>query len=334
MNTIKQYNAARTEIESCFKGLPSAPSHLVGLLSTRANPITGIVENVTYRDLAILLTIFSAPGRKNSGIPNKQAIRSFLRTIETQCGEHFKIISDDQSLKIKFLTMPTIYACHFEREELNTPMIIGQYTREILINTDQNASNDDELSIEEYTDLYPPEGEQAINACKHAYAKIKPNFKPNNNKKQIVSELTGEIKNPIPDNFEPSQAMIDNALGLGLSKVSDPSELNKFIIFNKSTGSRWANWDYVYLNWLIRDVEREEAKKTAEQKQPKSAYSRRDSNEHNPRQTPTERVIAAFSEGNHLEFCQNTRRFKRREAPAHNPAPVRYLDCHDLGPIN
>jgi len=64
--------------------------------------------------------------------------------------------------------------------------------------------------------------------------------------------------------------------------VTDSSELNKFIIFNKSLGSIWANWDFVYLNWLIRDEEREKAaKKIVEQKQPNLVHQRRDFNERN-----------------------------------------------------
>ena len=335
----------RVEFESYFKDIPLVPRLLAYALITRANLTAGTVENITYRDLAVLLTVSQASGRKDAGTPQKQTIRSYLRTIETQCGEHFKIISDGQSLKFHFPTLPAIYASHFKREEVYTPLSMGKYTPETLINTDQDASNDDEVGTEEYTeeytDLYTPEGEQALNACEHACAKIKTTKPNNNNSKQILDELPGEIKKPIPDDFKPSQAMIDNAMVLGLPKVTDSSELNKFIIFNKSSGSRWANWDYVFLNWLMRDAEREQAKKASEQKQAnhnpetKQAYSRSIANERlNPRQTATERVIAAISEGSQLEFCQQTRRFNLRGTPAPKPAPVRYLDCHDLGPVN
>ena len=241
---IEQYNKMRVEFESYFKDIPLVPRLLAYALITRANLTAGTVENITYRDLAVLLTVSQASGRKDAGTPQKQTIRSYLRTIETQCGDHFKIISDGQSLKFHFPTLPAIYASHFKCEGVYTPLSMGQYTPQTLINNDQNASNDDEVGTEEYTeeytDLYTPDGEQALNVCEHACAKIKPNKLNNNNSKQILDELPGDIKKPIPDDFNPSQAMIDNALRLGLPKVTDPSELKKFIIFNKSLGSTWA----------------------------------------------------------------------------------------------
>ena len=330
LECVKYNNNARREVEYCFRGLSPAPGYLAILLSTRANPITGTVENITYRELALLLTVDAASGRKDSGVPQKHTIRSYLRTIETQCSEHFKIISDGQSLKIQFLTLPAIYASHFNCEEVYTPVSTNQSTHETLINTGLNASNNTEINTEEYTDLYTPEGAQVINA--HA---IKPNqIKPNNN--NPVSDESADVKKPISGDFYPSQFVIDKALSLGFSRVTDAEELSKFILFNRASGSLWRNYDYVYLMWIEAAAAREQAEKAKEQ-QPKTqpAYSRSDLNDkRNARQTPTERVIAVCSEGSDLEFCQQTRRFTQRGAPEQKPVPVRYMDIHSLGPIN
>ena len=281
---LVQYNAARKAIEACFHGLPHAPAKLVNSLISRANSETGIVENITYSVLASLLTIDAAPGRKDSGTPQKQTIRSYLRTIEAQCGDYFQIISDSQTLKLKFPTLPAIYASHFESMEVYTDQNTVPYIATPLVNTEENTGIAEELNTEEYTepytDEYTPESFDAINVHEHTCAKIKPNFKPNNNNKTLVGELSSGFKTTIADDFRPSQRLVDKALSLGLSKVRDESEINKFILYNQSSGSRWANFDYVYLTWLQRDAEREQAMKALEQQpKPERVHQRSDCNE-------------------------------------------------------
>jgi len=321
-----KYNNARTAIEACFTGLPHAPARLVNLLITKANPETGIVENITYSDLATLLTVDSSPGRKDSGTPQKQTIRSYLRTIESQCGADFKIISDGQMLKIQFPTLSAIYASYFDYTELYTDQNTVSYTVTPLINIDENAIFGAELNTEEYTqpytDEYTAKPVDTFNAC----AKIKPNkIKPNNN---TVSDEFVNFKKPIGDDFFPSQFVFDKALELGLPKVTDVAELNKFILFNKASGSQWNSWDYVYLMWLQRDAERERAAIIKEQQlNNKPVYLGGKGHESSKRQTITQRVISAWSD-EQIEFCQQTRRFKPRAATA--AAPVKYLDFDTL----
>ncbi len=322
---VAKYNDARTAIEACFEGLPHAISRLVNLLITRANPESGIVENITYSDLASTLTVNAAPGRKDSGTPQKQTIRSYLRTIQSQCGDHFKIISDGQALKIQLPTLPAIYASHFESTEVYTDKNKVFYTATTPTKIEGKPIFEDEFNTEEYTEPYTADLVAPINA--HA---IKPNFQPNNNN-SVSEELVG-IKKPISDDFYPSQFAIDKALSLGFSKATDPDELRKFILFNQANGSIWRNYDYVFIMWAQSVLEREKAQKAkAEQPKTKHTYSRSDSNEQ--RQTPSERVIAMFTQGGGLEFNQTSRRFNRRGA-AHQPATVRMLSVDDLGPVN
>ena len=222
----------------------------------------------------------SLRGRKKEDVTG-DTIRNALRSIKKAKPDHFIFSTVNQRIVIEMPFIRELYESIYN--ETPEPAAV--------LSTDLAAAQT-QAPIDDQRDFDPLLSEEldsklaaaSLDAPINAYAKIKPN-KPNNNnnEKQIVGELPGEIKNTIPDNFQPSQAMIDNALRLGLPKVIDPSELNKFIIFNKASGSRWANWDYVYLNWLIRDVEREQ-EKAASKPQPSKqnpVYSRRDINERN-----------------------------------------------------
>lgn len=77
MNYLACYNKARLEIESAFNGLPHVHTTLIKSLITRADPETGIVENLSYREIAEFLAIYHAPGRRGAGIPKKETIRSY-----------------------------------------------------------------------------------------------------------------------------------------------------------------------------------------------------------------------------------------------------------------
>ena len=120
MKTIAQYNQARKEIESRFLGLPHAHISMIGYLINRADPETGIVSDISYRDLASMLSIDPAPGRRGAGTPHKQAIRSYLITIAEQCSKDFKILSQGQRLQVQFLTLPEIYSAHFDQNKVYT----------------------------------------------------------------------------------------------------------------------------------------------------------------------------------------------------------------------
>ena len=268
---VEQYNNARTEIESLFNGLPHAPVRLVNVLLTKASAETGIVENTTYFDLASLLTVDAAPGRKDSGTPQKQTIRSYLRTIENQCGDHFQVISDGQKLKIKFPTLPGIYAAHLKSTEEYTDSTTTSYTSKVLINTDENDVIDEPENIDQYTQPYTEEYTPAINACEHTRLNIK--TLTNKTNKQTSTVIFSETRQPINPNFYPSAETIATALSRGHSTVTDEDQIKNFILFNQSISSRWASFEPLYLRWLECD---NGSKKT--KKQQRSDYNGRSSN--------------------------------------------------------
>lgn len=262
VNTIKQYNNARIEIESRFIGLRHAHTVMIGWLITRANPETGLVENITYADLTALLTVDTASGKKDSDAPQKQTIRSYLRTIEAKCGDDFKIVSDGQNLKITFLSLPEIYASNFESSNSYTDQYTVPYTPTPLINIEEKALFDRSSYTEEYTDSYTPEPVDAINTAAYAGAKIK--IKNITNKQTNTGgESFADLKQPIDRDFYPNPETIELALAKGFVKVTSELEIKRFITYNLACSTRWADFNPIFINWLERDHNRDAEEKIA-----------------------------------------------------------------------
>ena len=238
-------------MEACFEGLPPSPACLANKLITRASPVTGLVDKITYRDLAILLTVDAAPGRKDSGTPQKQTIRSYLRTIETQCGEHFKVISSGQILKIQFTTMPSIYASYFRSQEEYTGNNTVLNVVTPLIDTEESSVSEGKENTDQYTQVYTEEYTPATNAC----VKIKTlTSNKQINKTNTGCESFSGLRQLISQDFYPSQETIALALSRGHLTVTDDEQIKKFILFNQAISSRWASFDPLYLRWLERDT--------------------------------------------------------------------------------
>ncbi|HFD2283861.1 TPA: hypothetical protein ACF2PY_000959 [Legionella pneumophila] len=119
---VELYINARKQIEKKFQLLPYGPRLIIYELLNLANPLTGIVSDISYRDLSKALEIKSAPGRINSGIPSKQTIRNFIKSIEHECGEYFKVITEGQNLKFMFPEAPQIYNQLIRKKEVNTDL--------------------------------------------------------------------------------------------------------------------------------------------------------------------------------------------------------------------
>ena len=267
-----------------------------------------------------------ARGRQPEDITG-DSIRNAFRTIKKFKSDYFQFSTVNQQIVIDMPFLRELYQSIFNEKSEDPAILATDLAAETTLSQYGDPSVFDlKLAADDAAASF----DDAINA--HA---IKPNqLKPNNN--NPVSDESAGIKTPISDDFYPSQFVIDKALSLGFPRVTDVEELGKFIRFNRASGSLWRNYDYVYLMWIEAAAAREQVQKVKEQ-QPKTkhAYARSDLNDkRNSRQTPTERVIAACSEGSNLEFCQQTRRFTQRGASEQKPVPVRYMDIHSLGPIN
>lgn len=326
MEEIKKYNSFRIEAEALFKGLPLSAAYLVNILISRFNPITGIVEKISYRSLATLLCVDAAPGRKNSGIPTKQAVRDFLRTIETQCGDHFQIISEGQSLKIKFPTLPGIFISHFSTPEVPTVGSMVSHTQEPIDNISKTelitGSKNTESRIDFHTESPTLCPIIAINACAN-----KP--KQNNNNNNFS-------KSPISDSFFPTSDTIARALDQGFDRVEDREELQAFIDHNKASGSLWADFNPIYLRWLAQSKHRaEEQRKKLDIKTTHFLGRVNDGTvSKTDKRSVSERVIARHEACRGVVFCEQTRRFGESGGMPEDPQPIQYIDIDSLGAIN
>jgi hypothetical protein len=137
--TIDEYNKAIIKISTLFAGLPYPHALLIRSLITLADPTTGIVSNISYCDLANLLTVTKAPGRKGNGTLTKRIIRNYIQSIEQECGDYFKVITEGQKFQFLFPGLPKIL-----NEALQNCTNLSKLTRKIATNNPQalEARND------------------------------------------------------------------------------------------------------------------------------------------------------------------------------------------------
>jgi hypothetical protein len=247
---INKYNRYLNDIESPFKGLVYGPLLIIKLLITRADPTTGIVYSVSYHELAKLLTITPAPGRKDAGTPTKQTIRNWIKSIERECGDYFKVISEGQKLQFFFPEMPKIFKEVFGTSELNTEQSIDK----TLDGIKEEGDFTDEVNTHFNTELNTPK-----DAVKKLFNNI--NNKTNNN------NLGGAIgiknsKQPISQNFYPSAETISRALASGYHFVTDTEVIQEFIDKNTAWGSEFADYNPVYLSFLSKHTDFQQQRQT------------------------------------------------------------------------
>ncbi len=243
MFEVDKFNTARKQIEKCFNGLPHTCTTLIKSLITSANPLTGEVNNITYNDLAELLKVDNAPGRKNSGTPSKQAIRNCIKSIERACGEYFKVISEGQNLQFLFPEIPKIFNKLFQNTEVNID-VNPENTQE---NTGVNAVSSRGVNTELNTEANTPSSSVKNNNI----------FNITNTNKQTNAAYFEKlsVKKPIDAHFYPNQKTIELAHALGLTKVTDATEIQAFINHNKKQNTQWADFNPVFMTWLEREVQ-------------------------------------------------------------------------------
>lgn len=254
MNYLVCYNKARLEIESAFNGLPHVHTTLIKSLITRADPETGIVENLSYREIAEFLAIYHAPGRRGAGIPKKDTIRSYFRTIAENHPEDFKLVSQGQKFKCQFPKMPATYAHFFAPEKVDTGSSNQGDTGQVQKESDTDAScqgasnpfNTSELP----TEARPEAPVKNINNNK---------ITNNNNYSQYRERLKA-----ISVDFVPSPETIAKAIALGYSDAGNLEDIQAFIRYNQDIGSRFADYNPIYLRWLSRTAIKADFRPTTE----------------------------------------------------------------------
>lgn len=291
MKEIERLNNARKEIEASFTGLPHASSLLIQFLITKADPFTGLVENLTYRDLALLLNVDHAPGRKNAGTPTIESIRSYLRTIAKSCPDDFKVVSEGQKLKCQFIKLPTIYARHFTTGEVSRgDNGVKSSVKKPAI---PESISEADLFLGTYESVELP-----IEPKKETPVKNINILNINNNNNPFPRQL------PIADDFVPNSQTIARALALGYRDAANLNVIQAFIDENRAWGSRFADFNPIYLRWLAK-----EARKTKQPQPGRTPYAS-NHNSHSYKARPRERVKQAHAAD--FAFDETTGRFKAR----------------------
>lgn len=273
---FEPYKKARINIESRFKGLQHAHTTLIKSLITLANPQTGIVTNITYSDLSELLTVNKAPGRTESGIPQKQAIRSYLRSIEKQCPEDFKVISEGQKLQFQFPLLPAIYEKFMGNHEVYTGVNTNQYTATPIENTEENDELTPIENTQEYTEVYTDQY-TPCSAVKKLFINNKTN---NNNNTQGMAIGSKSTAKTISQDFYPTQETIARAIAAGHHNATDANIIQDFIDKNTAWGSTFADFNPIFLSFLAKHAERKKLKESV----PSSTQTRSRGHERTPPQ--------------------------------------------------
>ncbi|MBN9229561.1 MAG: Vir protein [Legionella sp.] len=286
IDVLVKLNAARKEMDTKFSGLLHVHTTLIKSLITLANPLTGIVTGITYRDIADLLTISKAPGRTESGTPQKETIRSYLRSIEKQCPEDFKVISEGQKLQFQFPKLPGIYAGFLENSEVYTERRNEQYIPNPIDKSKKNDESKSQGNTQEYTDLYTDQYTEE-SAVKNINIF---NITNSNKQTQTAGYDFSCSKKQISDDFYPNTKTIEMAFSMGLTKVTDKEEIQAFIKHNKKHNTLWADFNPVFINWLERDAQYMQKQLQKAQGQLRSHHNERGTNQSTLNQTALERV--------------------------------------------
>jgi hypothetical protein len=291
MKMLREYNRARMELESRFTGIPNAHGKLVHLLMTRSDPETGLVENLSCRDLANLLAVDHAPGRKGAGIPKIETIRSYLRTIAKSCPDDFKLINQGQRIACLFINMPKIYAHFCAQKEVYGDNSDVQESIKPLVNT--AALSEEEAFFGSHETAEPP-----IEMLPEAPVKNINILNNNNNNKYMPFS-------PIADDFVPNPQTIAKAMSLGHSDATDFNVIREFIHYNQAIGSEWVDYNPVYLVFLAKRVERKKLK----QQQTQSGRAHHASCNNGKKRQPSARERVKQAHASQFDFCEASGRY-------------------------
>ncbi|HAU1037934.1 TPA: Vir protein [Legionella pneumophila] len=278
LQAVLRFNKARLHVERPFIGFPYGPALLIKSLINLADPATGIVDDISYHELAKLIEVNPAPGRKESGTPSKQTIRNYIKSIEKECGEYFKVVSEGQSLKFLFPQLPKVFNEIFLNTEVNTLTNPVDTQENIDENMVFDAGINTELNIEDNTHNPSVKNNNIFNIT-------------NSNKQtQTASNDFSRGKKPIGDDFYPNTKTIEIAFSMGLTKVTDQEEIQAFIKHNKKQNTQWADFNPVFINWLERDAQYMQKQLQKAQGQLRSHHNERGTNQSTLNQTALERV--------------------------------------------
>ncbi len=225
------------ELICLAEGLPFFPQLLLLKSVEYLNPKEGVIKLPTLHELLTHdFYVERAPGRKRENI-TENSLRNAFRTIKKCRGDYFKFKVVNQRIEIDMPWMRELYQnfCNQNKDAAVKPAY--ENTSSSLENTEQTTVLTDK-KIEQVR----AEAASAKGSVKYINKYINNN---NNNNQKL----------PITDDFNPNPETIARAEALGYSGASDFKEIQDFIDHNKATGSRFADFNPIYLRWLARRSE-------------------------------------------------------------------------------
>lgn len=238
IKAFKVISVIRKNIEIRFQGLPHAHSSLIKSLLNYVDPETGYVEGLCYRDLCLILAIDPACGRKGTGIPKIETIRSYIRTIASNFPDEFKVVSLGQKLKLQFPKLPEIFAGFFNSKNLYRDQVSASKHPK----TQENNGFNHDFHLDTPCDI-GREFESNLHITNKQETNLTNNKDRENEKQSIALD------------FYPSQETILFAQQRGLLKVTDLQEIQSFIDHNLEKQTRWADYNPIFIKWLERGEE-------------------------------------------------------------------------------
>jgi len=191
-----------------------------------------------------------ASGRKREEV-NENTLRNTIRTIKKFRGDDFKFRVVNQRIEIDMpwmreLSLASKKDAGGQSEKATSSTTPDNIESEHLLNASDNRAKNKEDATSD-----SPNNNIFIN-------------KYINNNNNLKGGVALE-KKPIAEDFTPSEALIAKAKAKGYEHADCEKEIQKFILHNQACGSRFADFEPVYLLWLQRGQERSLAKEQQKQ---------------------------------------------------------------------
>jgi hypothetical protein len=251
MNDFTQ--EALSAIKATLAGLPSFSRLAIYDLLPYCDFSTGIISIPSLDEVANTdFYVVPAPGRKKENIQS-ETLRNAFRTIKKSRPNDFIFSTKNQRIIIE---MPFVRELYQQFHQDITDVAAVNATEVVTAKTYASIEKEAVFNTYVYTDL---------TAVELGSIKDLNNIKQTN--KQINS--TPFNKKIITPDFYPDESTIAEALGKGMTKVLDLSEIQSFINHNRKHGSQWADFNPVFIKWLERDIQltKEKQQKTQQKQQ-------------------------------------------------------------------
>lgn len=222
----------------------------------------------------------TAPGRKKENI-NGDTLRNAIRTIKKSAHKDFKFSVQNQRVMIELPFLLELYQKSpieskevadpkeegsTETNTLNQPGVSAkavskdaqEVTQEVaeasqpikdinninIINIKNKNNNYKNSIIDKFCIFQPPQKSSAFNNSlekpkAESYSPCKPPIEPQQGLRTFIA-----------DDYFPSAITLEKARARGIVCASEPSKIQKFVDYNKAIGSKWVDFDSVYLLWL------------------------------------------------------------------------------------